>query len=518
MRRGASFLPHPVCSASFPGVRVASSPARVVRFLAESQVRLAFQQDRPRVGKWLREELVSMGPAFIKFGQFLSTRPDIVGSEIVKELELLQDDIRPVPFSDIIEVIDAALAEKGLGSRSEVFSYIDPTPLATASIGQVHRGRHRGRDIVLKVQKPGVAQQIREDLDTMKTINTVFAKTGSARSREINTIVRQYEQFLSAELNFDKERSNMNLFIKIMKEGSIPVKVPRPIERLSTSSVLVMEYVPSLKITDISALRTRGIDTKALADMLIKAFLYQIITAAVVHCDPHPGNIGVTEDGESLVLYDYGNVTQLSTKFKDELNQIVFAMYQKDADEFVDILTKLNILRLTTENEKMEAKSFFGYFFNYLESLDFSTLRTSMSNGEFSDTIQTKLKLDADFFSLLRVFSLLDGTCVKLDKDFNYIDALAPFSDDLMFDMSFMDYRARKDFNKMRGYPNMLQSTDMNVVRMQNRMQQMETMQSQVKAMMVLWIVADFWDKPAVLAGIIGVSGTWVLVQRYKEK
>jgi predicted unusual protein kinase regulating ubiquinone biosynthesis (AarF/ABC1/UbiB family) len=490
----------------------------VIRFLAENKVRLVFQKDRPRVGKWMREELVNMGPAFIKFGQFLSTRPDIVGSDIVKELELLQDDIRSVPFSEISATIDTALAEKGLGAAADVFSYIDPIPLATASIGQVHRGRHRGREIVLKVQKPGVAQQIREDLDTMKNLNSVYAKTGSVRSHEISTIVRQYEQFLSAELDFEKERSNMNVFIKIMEEAELPVKVPRPVERLSSSTVLVMEYVPSLKITDVGALRARGIDTTAIADMLIKAFLYQIITAAVVHCDPHPGNIGVTEDGETLVLYDYGNVIRLSTKFKDELSQIVFAMYQKDVDEFVEILTKLRILRLTTENEKMEAKSFFAYFFNYLESLDFSTLRASISNGEFSDTIQTKLKLDADFFSLLRVFSLLDGTCVKLDKDFNYIDALAPFSDDLMFDMNFMDYRARKDFNKMRGYPSMLQFTDMNVIRVQNRVQQMEAMQSQVKVMMAVWIVADFWDKPAILAAIICVTGTLVLVQRYKKK
>lgn len=190
----------------------------------------------------------------------------------MKELELLQDDIRPVPFSEISASIDAALAEKGLGAAADVFSYIDPVPLATASIGQVHRGRHRGREIVLKVQKPGVALQIREDLDTMKNLNSVFAKTGSARSHEISTIVRQYEQFLSAELDFEKERSNMNVFIKIMEDASLSVKVPRPVERLSSSTVLVMEYVPSLKITDVDVLRARGIDTTAIADMLIKAF------------------------------------------------------------------------------------------------------------------------------------------------------------------------------------------------------------------------------------------------------
>jgi len=176
------------------------------------------------------------------------------------------------------------------------------------------------------------------------------------------------------------------------------------------------------------------------------------------------------------------------------------------------------VLGLTTDSEKMEAKAFFASFFNYLETLDFSSLRTAIANGDFSDTLETKLKLDADFFSLLRVFSLLDGTCSKLDKGFNYIDALAPFTDDLMFDMDFMDYRARKDFNKMRGFPNMLQSTDMNMSRMQTRVKQMEAMQTQVKAIMTMWIIADFWDQPAVLATFIGVACTLIVAHRENQK
>jgi ubiquinone biosynthesis protein len=506
-----------VCKTTVPH----SDPVRVVRFLAESQIRFAFQKDRPRLGKWMREELANLGPAYIKFGQFLSTRPDIIGKEIVKELELLQDDIRPIPFTDICTVVDMSLEENGLGTIDDVFSYIEPTPIASASIGQVHKGRLRGKnakDIVLKVQKPRVSQQIREDLKTMKDLNAIFAKTGSPRSREISSIVNQYETFLSAELDFEKERKHMYRFIKIMDEGNIAVKVPQPIESLSSSTVLVMEYVPSLKITDIAALKGRGIDTKRLAETLIQGFLYQIITAALVHCDPHPGNIGVMEDGETLVLYDFGNVVELSAKFKDELNQLVFATYQKDVEEFVDILSKLKILALTTDAEKMEAKSFFVYFFNYLETLDFSSLRESLVAGEFTGALETKLKLDADFFCLFRVFSLLDGTCSKLDKDFNYIDALSPFSDDMMFDMKFMDYRARKDFNKMRGYPTMLQSTDMNVNRMRAQVKEMETVQTQVKVMIALWFAIDVWDLSHPMSILAGMSGAWILMQRYKEK
>lgn len=504
--------------------RPASTPLRVVRFLAETQIRLGFQKNKAQVGKWMREELASLGPAYIKFGQFLSTRPDIVGKEVVKELELLQDDIRPVPFDEILDVIQTSLSDKNIKSVDTVFDYIDPTPIASASIGQVHRAKLKrilpetgSSDVVIKVQKPCVARLIRHDLDTLKGLNTIFAKTGSPRSREINSIVNQYESFLSAELDFERERKHMHKFIEIMEEGGIQMKTPTPIDDLSCSSMLVMEYVPSIKINDVSAMRSRGIDTTQLADTLIQAFLYQIITAAYVHCDPHPGNIGIMSDGETLVLYDYGNVVELSSNFKDELNQIVFAMYQKDVDEFVSILVKLKILNISTELEIMEAKSFFTYFFNYLETLDFSSLRNSLSNGDFTGTLESNLKLDADFFSLFRVFSLLDGTCAKLNPDFNYIDALSPFTDELMFDMKFMDYRARRDFNKMRTYPSMLQSTDMNITKMQGKMKQMEALQTQAKTFLVLYFVVENINEPSILAGFTGLVISWWLYTSKKQ-
>lgn len=489
----------------------ASSPTRVVRFLAESRIRFAFQKDKRAVGKWMREELANLGPAYIKFGQFLSTRPDIVGKEVVKELELLQDDITQVPYEEVCMIIEDTLQKKGVGKLSDVFYEVDPVPIASASIGQVHIGKLRNsrEKVAIKVQKPCVASLIRRDLDTLKGLNEIFAKTRSPRSREISSTLNQYEMFLSAELDFNKERRHMHKFVEMMEEGGIQMKTPKPIDALSCQYMLVMEYVPSTKINNVDELRRRGIDTSKIADTLIQAFLYQIITAAYVHCDPHPGNIGVMDDGETLVLYDYGNVVQLSNNFKDELNQIVFAMYQKDVDEFVDILVKLRILNLTTDVEIIEAKSFFMYFFNYLETLDFSSLRTSLTNGDFTGTLESKFKLDRDFFSLFRVFSLLDGTCSKLDPEFNYIDALSPFTDDLMFDMKFMDYRARKDFNKMRTYPSMLKSTDMNVIRMQGKMKQMELMQTQAKAFVILWIIIDNISEPSLVATFMGIIGAW---------
>jgi ubiquinone biosynthesis protein len=493
------------------------SSLRVVRFFTETQVRLAVQKNKAHVGKWMREELAELGPAYIKFGQFLSTRPDLVGKEVVRELELLQDDIKTVPFFEIEQIIQASLKDCGV---EDAFSYIDPIPIASASIGQVHRGRLspkykdaglRNANIVIKVQKPLVAKLIQDDLNTLKNIITLLQYTGSSRATEISSIVGQYEKFLSAELDFSQELKYMHRFIDIVEDGDLPVKVPKPIDIMSTSSMLVMEYVPSIKIDDITTLRARGFDTRQLAQSLMQSFLYQIITAAVVHCDPHPGNIGVLDDGVTLVFYDFGNVVELSGTFKTELNQLVFAMYQKDVDEFVRILVKLKILNVTTEADIMEAKVFFKSFLDYLETLDVNTMRDAVTTGDFARTLETKLKLDTDIFSILRVFSLLDGTCAKLEPAFNYIDALSPFTNDLIFDMNFLDYRARRDFDKVRAYPSMLQSTDMNISRMQGKMKDIEDVQGQAKSFLIIYFIIENINDPAVIAGSLGLVLSWWL-------
>lgn len=496
-----------------------------MRFFAETRVRIALQKSKPLVGAWMRRELASLGPAYIKFGQFLSTRPDIVGKEIVQELELLQDDILPVPFADIVEVFEGSLNT----SIAEAFEYIDPVPIASASIGQVHRGRlrkktgnptdtGRGLEVAIKVQRPSVARLIRQDMNTLKGLNAWLAKIGSPRAQEFAGIVEQYDVFLSSELDFNKERAHMRRFIKIMDDGGLNVKIPRPIERLSSDQVLVMEYVPSTKITDVVTLRKRGVDTAQLADTLINAFMYQIITAAYIHCDPHPGNIGVMDDGETLVLYDFGNVVELSKDFKKELNQIVLATFQKDVDEFVNILVKLKILILTSEEDFVEARTFFSYLFDYLSTLDFTSLRDSLSNGDLAGTLQSNLKLDSDFFSLFRVFSLLDGTCLKLDGTFNYIDALSPFTDDLMFDMKFIDIRARKDFDKMRAYPSMMKATDVNVARMTGKLKKMETSQTQVTNLLVSGVVFSNIEHPVTIAIFLGSFAIyWVYINKIQK-
>lgn len=464
-----------------------TSPLRVWKFAAESQIRLLFQEDKTAVGKWMKNEIGELGPAFVKFGQFVSTRQDLFGKEVSEQLALLQDDINPVPFQFIAETIEYELGRP----LTDVFVDVDPVYIGTASIGQVHRARlvKNGNEVVIKIQKPRIAEHVKENMQTLNNINKIVLLTGSARAAEFDQVIRQYEQFLEAELDYIRELNNMVLFYEKLK--GLPVRVPRVYKSLSTKRILVMEYVPSIKITDIETMRVLGLDTKLVCDILVKVFLSQIIDKGIVHNDTQQGNIGVSNDGKTIVLYDFGNVIQFSGEFKESIGMIVFSVFQKDVDEFVDMLVKLEILFVEDENEVLEVKTFFTYFFKYLDGLDISALKKSITSSDIQGDFQDNLTISPDFLSLFRVFTLLDGTITRLDPKYSYTEALRPYAQNVFTDTTFLDMKARKDFAKLSTYPRSINNTDANITRVQNKI---STMNKDMQMMQLYILSAVFLE------------------------
>lgn len=498
--------PRPVAACE---LRPKNSPWRIVRFVGEAQVRyLVKGRSEPKAyGDWLRKEMTELGPAYVKLGQALSTRSDLIDKSIVKELAKLQDANIPADVNDIRGTIESSLAmgTKHGANMEDIFEWFDDNPIATASIGQVHRGRLRDADhsdVVVKVIKPCVARQIRDDLATLRGLSDVMKRLGSARANEFENLLSQNERFLSAELDYRREARNMIRFHELMEESGAQVIIPRVYEELSSDTILVMEYVPSIKITNTRELRAKGYDTAIIAENLVNVFLQMIATHGFVHCDPHPGNIGVSYNAEdTIVLYDFGNVIELSPEFRKELNNMIFAIYQRDVEEFVELLVRLDILRVTNDAEKLDIQMFFKSFFQYLESLDFATLRKSLSSEDMlsSQESLSKIHINPDLLSLFRVFSLMDGTCVKLDPNFNYISALSPFVENIMMDMSFFDYRARKDLQKLQNYPRIIQNTDQNLVRLDKRVTDMRSNQWAIQNVLIAFVVLQNWNDPWVL-------------------
>jgi ubiquinone biosynthesis protein len=493
-----------------PACRPRTSPWRIARGIGEAQTRWLLQSDKGQVGKWIKEELSSLGPAFIKLGQFLSTRPDLLGKEAVRELSKLQDDIAPEPFSSVRFVI-----EEGIGRPAEdVFADVEEASIASASIGQVHRATLRdGTRVVIKVQKACVAHQIRDDLETLHRMNDLLMMAGSPRAVEVKNILDQYERFLSAELDYRIELDHMERFHELLV--GLPVRVPRVYREWSSESVLVMEYVESIKITDVEALEQRGFDPARIAESLVQIFLYQIVYLGYVHCDPHPGNLGVAEDGETIVMYDFGNVIELSMDFRKQINALVFSVFQKDVDEFLNILVSLRVIDVQDDMERLEVKEFFRVFFAYLETLDFEKMRTSILTQEMGGGVQVKLRIEPDFLALFRVFSLLDGTCVRLNPTFNYIEALRPYAQDIVQDATFVTGRMMKDLEKVRTYPTMLKNTDDNILRLHKRVSSLNTMLTRYQLVCVLLLCVNHFDTLPFLMSALGV---WMWVDRTQKK
>jgi len=486
-----------------------NSPFAIWKFALGTQARFIMKQQTDRdIGIWMREEMIKLGPAFIKMGQFMSTRSDIIGKELSAELVKLQDAIDFVDGELVKDVIECELKRPA----SEVFRFVDETPLASASIGQVHVGELLdGTSVAIKVLKPGVSKRIKEDLETLKAINDVFLKLRFPRAIEIDRILRQYETFLKGELDYERELKHMERFRDLL--DGMDVIIPRPYPEHSTPAMLVMDYVPSHKISDIEWMNARKINKARVAKNFVSLFLYQIVTCGYVHCDPHPGNVGVLDDGETLVLYDFGNVVTLDTNFRSNINNLIVAIYQRDVDEFLELLLTMKIIELKDEGDIFELRAFFDLFFDYLETVDFGKLKMSMIENDVVRQAKIDIKIDASFLSLFRIFSLMDGTCTMLDPGFSYYPLLMPFAEDVFQDMNFLTYRARTDIKKITAFPAAIKKTDQNMVKMNQRMKQLNIEFSQVKVGMALLAVLGSWDSPMRFPAMIGVCAAFLFRQ-----
>lgn len=439
--------------AAGPSLSRAGNVARYAGLVCQVQVRWATRKTDAEYGAWLRDACARAGPAAIKFGQFLSTRSDVLPKDAAVELARLQDGIDPEPWPAIRAVLEE---DVGLGA----FASVDPQCIASASIGQVHVGvlAGSGERVAIKVCKPGVARAVRQDLDCMRAIAEVLAALKHPRAPEVLQTLGDFDRFLTSELDFEAERANMLDFAALLADK--PIKIPRVHEDLCSARVLTMEYVPSTKITDADALRALGADLPAVSARLLRAFVDMLLERGVLHCDPHPGNVGVGEDGETLVLYDFGNVARVDPGFQDAVQQLLFALVQKDAHEFVDVLLSSGVLVVKAPHEVGLLKQFFESLFRYLGSLDLAALKEEVIAG--SRGASPTVALDPKFSSIMRAFALLDGTCARLDPGLDYFEALAPVATQFM-DASVIRSKARRDMDRLAATFRGLQAVDRNV-------------------------------------------------------
>ncbi len=285
----------------------------------------------------LADDLEKLGPTFVKLGQLLSTRVELLPRAYLEALARLQDKVEPFPFDEVEKIVTSELGVR----MSKAFSDFEVAPLAAASLGQVHRARLRdGRQVAVKVQRPGIRDAMLEDLDALDEIAEFLDNhTAVGKRYEFCQMLDQFRKSLLRELDYRQEASNLTTIGQNLREFE-HIVVPEPIADYTSSKVLTMQYVRGKKITDLNPLARMEFDGPALAEELFRAYLQQILVDGFFHADPHPGNVFLTDDYR-IALIDLGMVGKIMPGLQEQLLQLLLAIAEGRGDDAADIAIKV---------------------------------------------------------------------------------------------------------------------------------------------------------------------------------
>jgi ubiquinone biosynthesis protein len=284
----------------------------------------------------LADDLEAMGPTFVKLGQVLSGRIDLLPETYVRALARLQDKVKPFPYADVEQIVMTEL-----GARiSKAFSRFDPEPLAAASLGQVHSAALRdGRVVAVKVQRPNIRKQIVEDFEVLAQIaDFLDAHTDLGRRYRFLTILEEFRISIEQELDYEREAQNLISLGENLKDFEL-IRVPQPVPDYSTRCVLTMDYVQGRKITSLGPLARIEVNGSPLAEELFKAYLKQVLMDGLFHADPHPGNVFLTDDGR-IALLDLGMVGHTTQGMQEKLLKLLLAVSDGNSEEAAEVIIR----------------------------------------------------------------------------------------------------------------------------------------------------------------------------------
>ena len=286
----------------------------------------------------LASDLEELGPTFVKIGQLLSTRVELLPRPYLEALARLQDEVEPFSFAEVEKIVNAELGGVRL---SKAFSHFEDQPLAAASLGQVHFATLRdGRPVAVKVQRPGIREQMAEDFEALENIAEFLDQhTELGKRYEFCQLLNQFRRTLLEELDYRQEASNLGTLRQQLRDFPRLI-VPAPIADYCTSRVLTMDFVPGKKITELSPLARMEFDGAALAEEMFRAYLEQILVHGFFHADPHPGNVFITPD-HRIALLDLGMVGRIMPRLQEHLLQLLLAIAEGHGEEAANIAIKI---------------------------------------------------------------------------------------------------------------------------------------------------------------------------------
>lgn len=369
----------------------------------------------------LRMALGELGPTFIKLGQFLSTRPDLVGVKLADELQQLQTDVP----ADPPEVARRILEIEFGSPPDEVFDAFEDQPLASASIGQVHRARLKtGEDVVVKIQRAGIERKVEVDLDILSGLAQMAERIPEFENYRPNAMAAEFRRVFRHELDFTREARNMRQFARELR-GDPSVHIPRCYPELSTSRVLTMEYVDGIKLSDTQKLLEAGVDLELIARRGATLYLEMIFAKSFYHADPHPGN-ALVMPGNVIALLDFGMVGRIDERLHEDIEEMLLAIAAQDSEHLTAMIIRVGAVPTGLDRAALG-----------LDVADFISLYASQSlddfdlSGALNDMTEMirryQISLPARVAMLIKVLVTLEGTAQLLSPKFSLTEVMRPY-------------------------------------------------------------------------------------------
>ncbi|MEA1970140.1 MAG: 2-polyprenylphenol 6-hydroxylase [Thermodesulfobacteriota bacterium] len=393
----------------------------------EIGMQMVSRKRRERVEKLTRSErlrmaLEELGPTFVKMGQILSSRPDLIPVEFIEELSKLQDSVPPFPFPQVREIIETELTSP----IDEIFQRFEETPLAAASIGQVHRAQLKnGEDVIVKVQRPGIRATIEVDLEILLHLATLIER--HIEEWEIHRPTRIVEEFarsLEKEIDYTIEASNAERFARQFI-GNSSVYVPRIFMETTTKQVLTMEFIDAIKVSEIDKLDNDGLDRSIIASRGADLILEQVFKYGFFHADPHPGNVFIMPDNVICYL-DFGMMGRVDRYAREHFADIVYGYVRRDESKIADAILKVVEWDIEPDRRVLERD-----ISDFIESYLYKPLKELHIGDIFQKLLELitnhGLRLPADIFLMIKAMAQVEGLGLVLDPDFDMTERAAPF-------------------------------------------------------------------------------------------
>jgi len=414
--------------------------------------------ERVTLAERTRLAFEELGPTFIKLGQLLSARPDLVTKTFADEFRKLLDEVPPFPSEEAKRIVEAELKRP----LNEIFSFFDDLPVAAASIAQVHHATLKdGTDVVIKVRRPRIEENIENDIDILYLIARLMLKY-IPESRFYNPvgIVDEFSRNIKKEMDFIMEANNATTFRKNF-EGSETIYIPKVYYEYTTKRVLTMERLVGIRIDDFERLDKEGFDRKDIAKKGAEAYFKQLFEDGLFHADPHPGNIFILEDGR-MGLMDFGIVGRLSEETMEGIANTFLALIHKDFDRLIQQYIELGLVTEDVDIERFKVE-FKRDLIDFIEPLYGKTL-SQIDIGDYLDRIteiavKHNLRLPSELLLVDKALLTIEGLGRRLDPDFNLMTFAEPYASKFMrrkLSPRMLIIKARKNFSDITDFLNTL--------------------------------------------------------------